>query len=835
MLCAVFVIAAAAFVFYNYFPPGQEELTLDYEVWESAALPVVSSQIGDERINILHGYTAEVDEALMEDTVMPVGEDGSLSLTVNCYDSTVESAEWRLTAREGGDPLAEKPVEDLSQNHDTASFSLDLSPYLTVGKDYRLTIILHLSDGTQASYYTRVRTGENLHAKEMLNFVLKLHTAIFDKDAAQEYTAYLENDGTSDEGTLSDVSIHSTLDQFSWGDLEPEEVGELSCSILEIDGTFASFRLEYEIQAEDAEGNTDHFLVTEALTVQWSSTRFYLMNYHRTMTELFDVDPERRKDGILDFGIVDSGDVETLWSEDGGVLVFDVAGELWSFCPEEKRLVQIFTFRDDDDGIRSGYRRYGIRILSAEETGDTVFLVYGYMNRGEHEGQIGVSCLQYLAEENCLNELFFVPYAGTCETLREGIETLACMGEQGEVYLLMGDTLYSIDREGSEVVALADHASQRNLAVNEEQTAAAWETETDESCVQILYLDTGEMRQLKAGTGERICPEGFIGEDCILGMGYVGDTAVSGAREVNPYYAVVIRERNGEEAVRYEYRDIYISSVTVGGGQVVLERMQKDASGEFTAISGDTLIQSTPEESGLRTQLESHTEDRKKRTWYLALEADTEGISCSTPELISYDLSDALPLTAVAESDTNLRCYGFAEGRLVTVSDRAGSAIAAVYDAMGTVIDSDGRLVWYRTARGDSVELTVPEPEAVDASEALRSCLRQILRLSNLNTNALDSLDTGLSSAEILEHFFPGRTVDLSGCEVKALLYYVDRGCPVLIQDRSGTVLLLVGFDPFNILTYDPLLGETGKTGLQDAADLFETGEYSFTGYLPED
>ncbi|MCD8329307.1 MAG: hypothetical protein LUC27_01250 [Lachnospiraceae bacterium] len=589
------------------------------------------------------------------------------------------------------------------------------------------------------------------------------------------------------------------------------------------------------MEAEDAEGNTDAYLITEAITVQWSSTRFYLMNYHRTMTELFEADDSRLTDGTLDLGILSSEDVETASSEEGDILAFAVGGELWSYDAANALLTQVFTFRDDDDGIRSGYRHYGMKILEVGEDGSVSFLVYGYMNRGQHEGQLGVSYLTYQAEENNLNEIFFLSYKGTSETLQEGIETLACMGGDGQMYLLMGDSLYSIDWEGGEVVVLVDSATERNLVVNDSQTAVAWEIGENAGSVQILYLDNGDSQLMEADTGDRISPQGFIGEDCILGLSHEEDTAVSGALSVNPYYAIVIKERDGAEAARYEYDDIYIASVTVDGDQVILERLKKDSEGGFSSTDSDTLIQSNPETTESVTVLASRTEEEKLRTWTLSAGASSGETEYRAPELVSYAAGDSLSLPTISEEGTSLRYYAFSEGDLKAVTSSAGSAIAAVYETMGTVIDSAGQLVWIRTGRDVSAELTLAESTAVSSSGALENCLEQILFVEGLEEMLLNDLDTTGSSLDILQALFPDRVLNLSGCTVKALLYYIDRGCPVLLQDREGTVLLLVGYDQYNVTCYDPTQGSTYKLGQQDAADYLESGDFHFVGLLPSE
>ena len=48
--------------------------------------------------------------------------------------------------------------------------------------------------------------------------------------------------------------------------------------------------------------------------------------------------------------------------------------------------------------MREAYQEHGIKILSVDSDGNVSYVVYGYMNRGSHEGEMGVSVCSYNAE-----------------------------------------------------------------------------------------------------------------------------------------------------------------------------------------------------------------------------------------------------------------------------------------------------------------------------------------------------------------------------------------------------------------------------------------------------
>jgi hypothetical protein len=50
-----------------------------------------------------------------------------------------------------------------------------------------------------------------------------------------------------------------------------------------------------------------------------------------------------------------------------------------------------------------------IQLLEADGNGNVTFAVYGYMNRGEHEGQVGVAVYYYNVEQSSVEEKVFIP------------------------------------------------------------------------------------------------------------------------------------------------------------------------------------------------------------------------------------------------------------------------------------------------------------------------------------------------------------------------------------------------------------------------------------------
>ena len=79
-------------------------------------------------------------------------------------------------------------------------------------------------------------------------------------------------------------------------------------------------------------------------------------------------------------------------NEAGTIVSFVQAGELWNYNQSQDALSLVFSFADSEGyDIRNLCKEHEIQIVSVNEQGDTTFKVIGYMNRGEHEGEVGTA------------------------------------------------------------------------------------------------------------------------------------------------------------------------------------------------------------------------------------------------------------------------------------------------------------------------------------------------------------------------------------------------------------------------------------------------------------
>ncbi len=70
--------------------------------------------------------------------------------------------------------------------------------------------------------------------------------------------------------------------------------------------------------------------------------------------------------------------------------------------------------------------------------------------------------------------------------------------------------------------------------------------------------------------------------------------------------------------------------------------------------------------------------------------------------------------------------------------------------------------------------------------------------------------------------------IDAGGCSLSQILYYIDKGVPVIAYVESGQYVLLSGYDQYNVTLYDPQTQETQKMGLNDATEYFKNLQNDF-------
>ena len=288
--------------------------------------------------------------------------------------------------------------------------------------------------------------------------------------------SYLETNPGEDNSSLGNVSIKASFDHLTWDGLETELEGEPQITLQLYDGIMGQVQVEYNVWVTDSTGNRSLVRTEDNFTMKWNDKRIYLMNYNRYANEMFNGEQKNFAGKRILLGISDAKQIKAQKSENSRYILFRVNGNLWRYDQHDKKALCMFTFADgSNDDVRADYGKHNVKVLAASDEGDVDFLVYGYMNRGTYEGQMGVVFYHYDEDSRTVQEKFFVPVSEGYDQLESDITTLAYLGEDGMTYLLLNGKVTGIDLNSNESVTVAYGLSQGSFAVSADGSRMAWQ------------------------------------------------------------------------------------------------------------------------------------------------------------------------------------------------------------------------------------------------------------------------------------------------------------------------------------------------------------------------
>ncbi len=150
------------------------------------------------------------------------------------------------------------------------------------------------------------------------------------------------------------------------------------------------------------------------------------------------------------------------------------------------------------------------------------------------------------------------------------------------------------------------------------------------------------------------------------------------------------------------------------------------------------------------------------------------------------------------------------------------------------VVNDWGECIWRRGNRilRNQILAIRENAESIEQS-GVAVCLDKMLELEGVMGNSQYLLSKGQSVQEILaDNLENTRVLDLTGCSLDAILFYVNKDIPVLTLLNNGEALLIIGFNEYNITVLDPLSGKITKRGMKDSTELFLENGNCFITYI---
>lgn len=813
---------------------GNRDLT---DSMASATLPMIYLEQNGRQMNLMHGYTQPMDGSFLREAVLPLPADRKLELTIQCPNTEVEQLFYEVRSVDTKRLVEDAQIIDYIWEEDRIHAEFQLKDLLDDGEEYLLVLRLDLARGGEAFYYTHILNLPEHHLEECMDFITLIHEALFDKENTVSITSYLEPDSSVDNGTLARVNIHSRYRQMIWDEMEVQLAGSVRTYLIDLEDSIASVRLEYEVTHENENGETERYQVQEAYRVRYTEQRMYLLNYERTVDRIFNPDLNIFSQSSIELGILNT-EVEYQKNEEENIIAFVQNGELWCYDVAQNKLSYVFGFRDGED-LRCSYEEHAIKIIDVDESGSMNFLVYGYMNRGKHEGRTGIAVYTYSALTNSVEERIFIESNKPFQVLRSEVGKLAYVNKKEILYLYLHGNICQIDLKTRSYEEIVAGIGEESCLISDDGHLIAWQRENslnESDAVEILNLETNRKRTVEAEEGFHIRALGFMGTDFIYGEARKEDITKSITGSVIfPMGYVAIQGVNGNEISEfaYEQQGKYVVDISIENNRISLDCVMKDGNGGYIEAAPEPITHNA-EKVEEKISLDTKNSDTKKREYYFSLPNNSGETQMKrlTPKQVLFEGSRNLE---IENDEVDLRYFVYAyNGKLVGVFGAANEAVQLAHEQMGVVVDSKQEYIWKRGGRRTRMEITgLENPQQRPDESAMQAAIEILLSSENNYADITSSLEEGRTPYEILTEHLDGRVLDLSGCSVNMILYYVSQGYPVLALEGVYAAELITGYEPQNVILMDPLTGESYRKGMNDSTQMFEELGNLFVVCLP--
>lgn len=823
---------AALFIISKIMNQGNHDMTAEMA---PADYPVIYMGMNGVRYNELHGYAQAMDTAYMRDTITALDEERTTEFTIGTYGQSVREIAYEVRSVDGERLIENTVVTEYTESADTIYGLITLKDLLERDTEYELILILSTEKNSNIRYYTRIIWPQDYHLAEKLDFAITFHEKSFDKEAVKDLAKYMETNSEGDNSTLHRVDIHCSLNQVSWGNLSVTRVSEPVFNVTELATQTASITAHYIVSTGIGK-DTRYFYVEEFYRLRYTPDRIYLLDYVRTMNSLLDEKDEIYVNDKIMLGVADEN-LEIAESEDGNVFAFEIQNRLYSYNVTTNKMAVIFGFYDANNrDARTLYNQHAIRILNIDEGGNVHFAVYGYMNRGRHEGEVGIQIYNYDSALNTIEEVLYIPYDKTFQILKEEMDQLLYLSRENYLYFVLENAVYEVDLTEKSCKRIIETMQDESIKMSDSNKMIVWQSSGslyEAKELVMMDLSRRERLEIAAKEGEYIMPLGFMGEDLIYGLAREEDiVADQTGRTTFPMYAVYICDAKGEILKSYHQDSIYVSNCSMQNNQITLERLLKQEDGTYVETTQDYIMNSSETAEGKNTIKAVVTENYGKFIQIAVKKSiDAKSLQVLTPKEVLYEGGRTLYL---AEENLPERYYVYGLEGIAGIYRNPAKAVMCAEEESGVVINGKGDYVWIRGNRVTKNQImAIDEAQATEEKSSLAVCLDTMLKYEGIIRNSEYMLAAGETVYDILaDNLENTQVLDLKGCSLDAVLYYVNRDIPVLASLNDGSAVLIIGFNQYNVVLMNPEKGTIYKMGLNDSAEWFEKNGNSFITYI---
>lgn len=834
------IVMAAAFVataiIVNKFENREyENLTA---LMEDSTLPLVYVQYENQYINCLHGYRTMPDTTLQRDAITPVDENKSIRLFVDDKNDIACEAAYELRSIAGDSLIEDGTLEVAGQENGYDIYDINIRMDIKDQMEYMLVLELLDKDGEPIKYYTRVVIDADYHGGELLEFVKKFNEATFDFDTPKEASfispyqeSYIDTADTVIKGEMGHVTLADSYSRLVWSGVNPVKISTVMPTIKEIDTNYAVFEMSYMITDGNTEGDAadNYYSVKELYRVSYQEDGIHLMNFDRYIEEYFNRSEVDANNNVYEIGVSSLEKIEYRYSSDNKKLSFVRNGQLWMYNYSENEITMVFGFwLDDIANIRDTYAGHDINIISMDDDGNITFAVYGYMNRGAHEGRLGINLYEYDAKNMELNELLFVECNEPFAAMKPELSRLTYYDGEN-FYFMLGNKVNCINVGTKKMSYFVDNVSANHVFVSDNMEVMAYysnDNQTENQVVTLVDLKQGTSSVLDAGAGKCLICYGFKDTDLIYGICQVSDAQC----EYNtqsfdklkleeklfdniPAYKLFVVDRAGNQIKEYDKDELYIVNVTIDDDLLYMTRAEK-RNDTFYA-SSDDFITFKEDESKPYIKVEKRNSPVGISKLYFTVPSNIYLTYVPYLNITKNKLCDEPVHMLVSIEDEYADYMVYDNFGLNSIYQVAGEAINAAVKVSGIVISKTGEVVYRQQEMQEynTIASAIFHKSSGSVESSLQDCIYMTLIYEGA-TLEYDDLDGFSDAVNALTQYgkYPG--ADITGLSLSMVFGYVSDGVPVISRMGDGRYVLIVSYNSEAVRYYDPVKDEEVRTSL---------------------
>ncbi len=781
-----------------------------------ATLPVVMAKTEAGTLyNAMHGYTCEVDYSRLSTDLTLLPSDKKLAVAIDTYGESVSSISYKIRDSRDMSLIESTKVENFDSSPSRVETVLNIKNLISDEVKYILEITLNTKNHENVYYYTTVVSGMSDGIQEKLDYVIEFNKNTYDASNVNEISKYLETTASADNSNYGKINIYNSLDQVRWGDLHPFIESNIIPSLYESDGDTAVIAIDYTVGAGNDNDSYDTYTVHEYYRIRKTTRAMYLLNFERESNQVFDGRNDLLSSGKINLGIQPDSDIELMDDDKNNYTYFENEGSLWCYDKSSNTFTKVFAFASDDtDNIRERYERHKIKILDVTEDGNAQFIVYGYMNRGIHEGATGVSLYSYNYVSNETEELLFIPVNMSYEALGETVGDVAYVSDDRSFYIVLNDTMYSISLDSREVMTAIDKMSKGTYKVSGNGRIIVYSTNGElynTDSIRVFNMERVNDYTIDAPPGDKLMVLGYVNTDLIYGIAHSTDI-INDENGITtfPMYKVCIMNECYELIKEYEQDGVYVSSANVDGLRINLDRVAKSDSG-YSAVSVDQLINKDENNTSEHASFDIISTSLRKVEQVIVLPkggGKPDSVITRAAGSVEYKENRTIDINDI-HIGTCERYNVIGKGRYYSSYDDADKAIIAAAGNYGNVYDGENNIIWKRfktssyMIKGFSLSSSYGNSYAA-ASHAVESFMGSDKNLTRLT---------------------------LKGISFENALSFVSDGKPVIAKTDDGYVVI-TAYDTSNVTYIDASTGSEVTQTQANATKLFtQAGNIYVTYY----